>query len=103
MARNGDSQIPIWTLADRLRKIRRDRHLTQKQFAEAIGVKSATYEGWESGRNTPEHPLELAARIELTFGVPALWTLGFPGVNGSLPPPHPQPPPDSHGARMALK
>ena len=79
MAHN--SSVPEWQLSDRLRKIRRDRHLTQEQFAVEIGVKPVTYASWESGRNHPEDVISLAVAIERRFGVPAAWTLGVLGTN----------------------
>lgn len=84
MAHNA-SQIPSWTLADRLRKIRRDRHLTQDQMAREIGVKAVTWAAWEAGRTRPQDVVELAELIEARFGVPAAWTLGV------LAPPVPEP------------
>lgn len=69
--------IPAWSLADRLRKIRRDSHLSQEDFAHALGVKPTTYAAWEIGRNQPERILELAGLIEEAFDVPAAWTLGL--------------------------
>lgn len=77
--------VPQWSLADRLRKIRRDSHLSQDDFAHAIGVKPTTYAAWEAGRNSPERILELAGIIEDTFDVPAAWLLGLmdrPSVRG---------------------
>lgn len=68
--------LPQWTLADRLRKIRRDRHLTQDQIAAQLGVKPVTWAAWEAGRTRPHDVVELAGLIERTYGVPAAWTLG---------------------------
>jgi transcriptional regulator with XRE-family HTH domain len=68
--------LPEWTLADRLRKIRRDRHLTQQEIAGELGIKSVTWAAWESGRNRPEDVLQVAVAIERRYGVPAAWTLG---------------------------
>lgn len=71
------SWIPQWTIADRLRKIRRDSHLSQEDFATLLGVKATTYAAWEVGRNTPERILELAEIVEREFDVPAAWLLGL--------------------------
>lgn len=71
------SWVPQWSLADRLRKIRRDSRMSQEDFAQALGVKPTTYAAWEAGRNEPERILELAQIIEDTFDVPAVWTLGL--------------------------
>lgn len=72
-----DVVIPVWSLADRLRKIRRDQNFTQKEFAKTLGVKPPTYEGWESGRNRPSDAdaVAIAVSIEHHFGVPLSWTL----------------------------
>lgn len=74
MAQN--AAIPSWTFADRIRKIRRDRHLTQEQMAQALDVKAVTLSAWEAGRTRPHDVVELAGVIERKFGVPAAWTLG---------------------------
>lgn len=71
------SWVPQWSLADRLRKIRRDSHMSQDDFAHTLGVKPTTYAAWEVGRNSPERILELAQTIEDAFDVPAAWTLGL--------------------------
>jgi transcriptional regulator with XRE-family HTH domain len=79
------SDVPQWTLADRLRKIRRDRHLTQEQIARELGVKGVTWSAWEAGRTRPHDVVELAGLIEQRFGVPAAWTLGV--LNQATPAP----------------
>jgi transcriptional regulator with XRE-family HTH domain len=76
---NTPDGLPTWSFADRLRKIRRDRHLTQEQIAREIGVKAVTWASWEANRNRPGDVVEVAARIERRYGVPAAWTLGVLG------------------------
>lgn len=71
--------LPEWNLADRLRKIRRDRHMTQEQIAKELGVKPVTWSSWESNRTHPSDVLGLAVAIERRFGVPAAWVLGVLG------------------------
>lgn len=39
---------------DEIRRIRRDTGLTQRLFAQYIGVSIKTVEAWEAGRNHPE-------------------------------------------------
>src|SRR5437764_358476 len=68
--------IPTWDLSDRLRKVRRDSHLSQRDFAYALGLKETTLAAYESGRNVPQRLLDLAARVESAFDVPAAWLLG---------------------------
>lgn len=70
------SPVPQWSLADRLRKIRRDRHLTQEQIAHELGVKAVTWSAWEAGRTRPHDVVGLAGSLEQRYGVPAAWTLG---------------------------
>ena len=76
MAPCAGMNLPEWSLADRLRKIRRDRRLTQDEMAQRLGTKAVTWASWEEGRNRPKDVVHLAQPIEDEFGVPAAWTLG---------------------------
>jgi transcriptional regulator with XRE-family HTH domain len=76
MTHNPSGSLPEWQLSDRLRKIRRDRQMTQEQIAQELGVKPVTWSSWEAGRTHPSDVLGLAVSIERRFGVPAAWTLG---------------------------
>ena len=78
-------RVPEWTFADRLRKIRTDSGMHQREFATALGVTASAYAAWESGRNLPANLVSVAKRIEMLTGVPAAWTLGLETQNG----PHP--------------
>lgn len=80
-------RVPEWTFADRLRKIRTDSGMHQREFAGALGVNPATYAAWESGRNHPQsgQMVAVAKRIELLTQVPATWTLGLDTTNGPRP------------------
>jgi transcriptional regulator with XRE-family HTH domain len=71
--------LPEWNLADRLRKIRRDRNMTQEQIAKELGIKAVTWSSWEADRTHPQDVVGLAAAIERRFGVPAAWVLGILG------------------------
>ena len=73
------SNLPEWNLADRLRKVRRDHHLTQEEMAARLGVKAVTLASWEEGRNHPKDVVRVALGIEREFGVPAAWVLGILG------------------------
>ena len=42
------------TLAENIRAFRKERRLTQEQFAEALGVTVGSVYKWESGQMTPE-------------------------------------------------
>lgn len=37
---------------ERMKAIREDRDLTQKQLASILDVERSTYAGWETGKNT---------------------------------------------------
>ncbi|MCL2433871.1 MAG: helix-turn-helix domain-containing protein [Clostridia bacterium] len=38
---------------DKIKEIRSKQHMTQRLFAEALGVSVKTIEAWESGKNIP--------------------------------------------------
>ena len=68
--------VPQFTFGDHVRKIRRELGLSQEEFAQPLGVTKVTYGAWETGRNRPGNIVAVAKRIELSYGVPASWTLG---------------------------
>lgn len=87
-----------WTWGDRIRKIRRAARLSQRDFADALGMKSATIAAWEASESLepPRGGVAAAKRIELMFpGVPAAWTLGL----DDTPPNPPGSPSDSDTCR----
>lgn len=69
------SVIPEWSLADRLRKVRQHAGEGQREFADQLGVASATYANWEAGNAKPRDLVAIAKRIELLTDVPAAWLL----------------------------
>ena len=76
---------PAWTYGDRLRKIRRENHLTQVQLAEALGFSSKSIDAWESDRNLPGKLVETSTLIEDHFGLVRGWMLGYAdGAGGAL-------------------
>ena len=70
--------VPDVSIGDRLRIVRRRRHRTQDEMADALGVKTSTYSAWESGRNTPslKEVQDIARRLYMLDRVPQWWTLG---------------------------
>lgn len=68
--------FPVWSLGDRLRKVRLTAGLDQRQFAEALGVQPGSLAAWETDRSTPRKLVDIAKTIEKVTGVPAAWTLG---------------------------
>jgi DNA-binding XRE family transcriptional regulator len=71
------ARTPEWTWADRIRKVRRELGLTQKQFAELIAVSPQAIGLWEAGNYEPRQLVEVAKRIERQTGVSAAWMLGL--------------------------
>ena len=69
--------VPVWTFADRLRKVRRDKGLTQDALAASLGIERPRYAGWESGRNAPRDLTDVAEKLEKATGVPRAWFLGW--------------------------
>ncbi|MBO5068702.1 MAG: helix-turn-helix transcriptional regulator [Clostridia bacterium] len=41
------------TFKDNLRELRKEKKLSQKEFAKMLGVPSSTYANWEQGRREP--------------------------------------------------
>ena len=54
---NRADYIPEWTIADRMRKAREVRGLTQAELAKEIGVVRSTVARTEQGISTPRKPL----------------------------------------------
>lgn len=75
-------ELPQWTFADRMRKIRRDvLGVEQAELAEKLGVTRQAYAAWEAGRNEPRSILAIAKKVELMSGVPAAWVLGIDSLS----------------------
>lgn len=55
-------------VAQTIQDFRKDKKLTQKDVAEAIGVKLPTYSTYETGRSEP--PIEILVRLSYLFNVP---------------------------------
>jgi len=52
-----------------LRRLRRDRHISQEALADILGCSQPAVVNWESGRHVPRNPRK-RARLEALFGVP---------------------------------
>ena len=55
-------------VAQTIQELRKAKKLTQKDVAEAIGVKLPTYSTYETGRSEP--PIEILVRLSYLFNVP---------------------------------
>lgn len=64
--------IPTWTQADRLRKSRETTGMTQREFADHIGISKNTVGNYEAGKTTRFSRPMLAAWAMAT-GVPIEW------------------------------
>jgi len=74
--------IPQWTFGDRIRKARRDSHLTQAALAEKLGVQVGRLSNWESGANNPDDIVAVARQVKLVTRVPVMWLLTGEGPAG---------------------
>jgi transcriptional regulator with XRE-family HTH domain len=54
------------TFAEKLRKARRDKGLTQAELAERAQIPRRTIEGWEGGRMTPPDYVQRLVLKEVT-------------------------------------
>lgn len=56
------------TMGERLRKLRTQKGLTQKQVSEFIGIPASTYRDWEYGKQIKGEPYEkLAVVLDVTI------------------------------------
>lgn len=55
-------------ISNKLQTYRKEKHLTQKELANLLNVKSSTVSGWELGRNTPS--IEMIQKLAKIFNVP---------------------------------
>lgn len=68
------SEIPQWTLADRLRKARDHAGLNQADFAKRIGIARSSIVNYETGRTSPSRPVILSWAF--ATGVSLEWLIG---------------------------
>lgn len=69
--------VPEWTFGDRLRKVRRERGVSQGDAAEKLGVKPTQIASWETSGNKPRDIVAIAKRCQMAWGIPAEWMLGL--------------------------
>lgn len=83
MSTHADSGlVPVFTVADRLRKAREQAGLEQNELAERIGLGRTTISNYERGTTPPKRPLLLS--WAMATGVSLDWLRGFdePGATG---------------------
>ncbi len=79
-AQSEDLRIPEFSFGDRLRKIRTDMGVSQKEFALMVGLTSSTLAAYESGNGNPrfKNAQALALQVQDVTGVAAWWLLDYP-------------------------
>ena len=60
--------------ASRIRSLRKEKHLTQSQLAEKLGIARSRISSWENGQALPE--LIHIKYMAMLFGVPADYIIG---------------------------
>ena len=55
--------------SERLKTLRKEKKLTQKELAEQIGISQKSYSHWETGKNEPslENLIKLADLLEVSI------------------------------------
>ena len=61
-------------LSDKLKKLRKDRNLTQVRLASLLGIPQSTYSGYEAGSREPD--IEMLDKLANYFGVSVDYLLG---------------------------
>lgn len=65
---------------ERLKELRCERHLSQKQLAEYIKTTNSSISDWETGRSQPD--LETLARLAVFFEISVDYLLGLEDESG---------------------
>lgn len=65
------SRLDSWNIADRIRKLMKDRKLSASDVAKRVNLKEATLRNILSGTNNPQ--LRTAIKISETFDVTLDW------------------------------
>jgi len=76
------TEVPTWTLQERLAKAREHAHLDRHQMAARLGVSERTIRNWEGGAVEPTPTIVLA--YSAVTHVPLVWLTGElpdPGLN----------------------
>lgn len=60
----------------KLKELREDRDITQKELADVLNITQNTYSNYENGKTEP--PYEIMKKLCLFYGVSADYILGLP-------------------------
>lgn len=77
-------RVPVWTLADRLRKAREMTGLGQAEWAAEVGISRRSVTNYESGTSVPRRPVLLAWAMR--SGVRLDWLTDADGPEGTPAP-----------------
>lgn len=80
-AQNHAPHSPTLSIGERIREVRSDLNLTQRRFADLVGVDPGAVSRWERGISVPEHSRILLIAGE--SGRPVGWFYAGETVNGS--------------------
>lgn len=64
---------------DKLKALRKEKKLTQKEFAEMLGIKQNSYSDWETGKNEPN--LENIIKIAKILNTSTDYLLGLTDIS----------------------
>lgn len=85
------TEVPAWTLQERLTKAREHARLDRHQMAARLGVSERTIRNWELGRIDPTRATVLA--YSAVTHVPMVWLTGElpdPALNAAVTQQYPQ-------------
>ncbi|MDT2884902.1 helix-turn-helix transcriptional regulator [Lactococcus lactis] len=61
--------------AERLKELRKEKDLTQNEFAERLGIKQNSYSDWENGKSEPN--IKMLEKIAVFFDVSIDYLVGI--------------------------
>ena len=70
-------------MTDRIRDLREDGDLTQKDVAAALGISLRSYSGYETGRSL--WPCDLGIKLARFYGVNVDYLLGLTNISAPYP------------------
>ena len=77
--------MPVFT--DRLKQLRAEKHITQKQLADFLNVTQNAVFNWENGKRKPS--IEMIEKIAVFFNVSPSYLMGWYTEPESVSPEHP--------------
>lgn len=77
-----DERSLIMTIKNRLKELRKSKHLTLDDIAEETNIKRGTFSNWENGKTEPK--LESWQKLADYFGVSVPYLQGVSNVNDAL-------------------